>query len=105
MGNLIVACDVGTSGVKSCLYDVGDTIELVASASASYGLSIDEGGRAEQDPQELWDALCDTTRQIRAEADVDWTHLRGISFCSQMQSLVLVDEDGDPVRPTMSYMD
>ena len=105
MGNLIVACDVGTSGVKSCLYDVGDTIELVASASASYGLSIDEGGRAEQDPQELWDALCDTTRQIREEADVDWTHLRGISFCSQMQSLVLVDEGGDPVRPTMSYMD
>ncbi|NLA95636.1 MAG: hypothetical protein GX838_02165 [Clostridiaceae bacterium] len=32
-------------------------------------------------------------------------HIKAVSFCSQMQCLVLVDEEGEPVRRAMSYMD
>ena len=38
-------------------------------------------------------------------APVTADQIGGISFCSQMQGLVLVDETGAPVRHPMSYMD
>lgn len=134
----IVACDVGTSGIKTCLYrlgtqDPGDraggaapssqmdsrrgsdrgcaqtdalaALTLVAAASAGYGLFTLPDGGAEQDPEQLWAAMCATTRQVIADSGVAPGAVRGISFCSQMQSLVLVDRDGAPVRRTMSYMD
>ncbi len=104
MTNLVVTCDVGTSGIKTCLYEIGETITLVAAATATYTLYIDEFN-AEQEPSELWEAMCRTTREVMDASGCDPADVRGISFCSQMQSLVLVDRAGEPVRRTMSYMD
>ena len=49
----VVAYDIGTTGVKTCLFGLGERIELLASAQAGYGLRLLEGGGAEQDP-EAW---------------------------------------------------
>lgn len=39
------------------------------------------------------------------KSDVKPSDIKGISFCSQMQGLVLVDKEGNAVRRPMSYMD
>ena len=62
-------------------------------------------GGAEQDPDEWWAAICSTTKTIFENCDVDPALVEGISFCSQMQGLVLVDKDGVPVHRAFSYMD
>ncbi len=101
----IMAIDIGTTGVKTCLYEVFDQIKLVASGMEGYKLYIEEGGGAEQDPEEWWEAICKTTNSVIEKAGIEKEQIVGVSFCSQMQGVVLVDQDGNPVRRAMSYMD
>ena len=102
---LILAYDIGTTGVKTCLFDVSNEIKMVGSASCGYGLYTFPNGGAEQHADEWWDGMCRSTREMLASASIDPSEIKGISFCSQMQGLVLVDREGVPVRHPMSYMD
>ena len=101
----ILAYDIGTTGVKTCVFRAGKTIELLGDASGGYGLYVLPGGGAEQEPQEWWDAMADTTRKALQKAGIAPDDIHGISFCSQMQGLVLVDKAGVPLRRAFSYMD
>lgn len=101
----VLAYDIGTTGVKTCLFSVEERITLLASAQEGYGLYLVEGGGAEQDPEEWWQAMCHTTRDLFTKTEVRAQQVAGVSFCSQMQGLVLVDREGRPVRRAMSYMD
>lgn len=101
----VLAYDVGTTGVKTCLFGIDREITLLASAQTGYGLYLLEGGGAEQDPEEWWSAMCRTTRAVFAGCAAAPEEVAALSFCSQMQGLVLVDGHGAPVRRAMSYMD
>lgn len=101
----LLAYDVGTTSVKTCLYAIGSELRLVASASGSYPLFVLPGGGAEQEPEDWWQAVCETTRRTLAAAAIPGEAVSGLAFCTQMQGLVLVDENGVPVRRAMSYMD
>lgn len=100
-----LAFDIGTTGVKTCLFKIGKTIDLIAAASEGYKLYIMPNGGAEQEPDEWWQAMCSTSKIVLEKSGVDPKNIYGISFCSQMQGLVLVDEKGNPVRRAFSYMD
>lgn len=101
----VVSYDIGTTGVKTCLYGIDGGITLLAAEQRGYGLYILENGGAEQDADEWWDAMCETTRRLFTLTEVRPSEVAGISFCSQMQGLVLVDREGSAVRRPMSYMD
>ncbi len=107
MGNgaYILAYDVGTTSMKTCLYEVGDKINLVSDESYAYPLNILKNGGAEQNPEDWWKAMCLTTKKIMEKINISPYLISGISFCSQMQGVVLVDNNGNPVRLAMSYMD
>lgn len=64
---LILAYDVGTSGVKTCLYRAGSELNLVNSRLGTYDLTIFPNGGAEQDPDQWWDAIVETTRELTRE--------------------------------------
>lgn len=105
----ILAYDIGTTGVKTCLFEVDRKIRLIKAASRSYPLYILENGGAEQDGDDWWNGMAESTKEIFDDPGVrelvDPEDIVGISFCSQMQGLVLVDKDGIPVHRPMSYMD
>lgn len=101
----ILAYDIGTTGVKTCLFEVTDTIRMMAGASRSYPLYIMEDGGAEQDGDDWWNGMCECTREVLAETKVAPGDIAGLSFCSQMQGMVLTDRSGKPVHRPMSYMD
>ncbi|HOD02381.1 MAG TPA: FGGY-family carbohydrate kinase, partial [Clostridiales bacterium] len=101
----VISYDIGTTGVKTCIFNLGQNVELLAGASQGYNLFVLPDGGAEQDPDEWWDAICATTAKVLTESQINTCDISGISFCSQMQGLVLVDRDGLPVRRAMSYMD
>lgn len=100
-----ITYDIGTTGVKTCIFELSDKVKLLGAASAGYGLYILPDGGAEQDPDEWWSAMCETTKTALKKAKIKAKQIEGISFCSQMQGLVLVDKEGKPVRRAMSYMD
>lgn len=101
----VIAYDIGTTGVKTCLFGIDKKIELIAGVHEGYGLYIVENGGAEQDEGEWWSAMCTTTKKLFDITSIKPSEIVGISFCSQMQGLVLVDENGITVRKPMSYMD
>lgn len=49
--------------------------------------------------------MCSTTRSLFEKTGVKPSEVAGVSFCSQMQGLVLVDKTGRALRRPMSYMD
>lgn len=101
----ILAYDIGTTGVKTCLFRVTTTLSLLASATKEYPIQLLPNGGAEQNPEDFWEAMRDTTKHVLSESKLSKENIQGISFCSQMQGLVLADESFRPVRNVMSYMD
>ncbi|MFA5223253.1 MAG: FGGY-family carbohydrate kinase [Bacilli bacterium] len=101
----VIAYDIGTTGVKTCLFGIDKTIILITSAHQGYGLYLLDNGGAEQDVDEWWQAMAKTTAELFKKCAVLPVDIAGLSFCSQMQGLVLVDEKGKALRPAMSYMD
>lgn len=105
MGTCVISYDVGTTGIKTCLFEISDEIKLIASAMEGYELYVMENGGVEQDPYDWWNAMCSTTKKLLDENNTYSERIEAISFCAQMQGLVLVDKEGEPVRRAMSYMD
>jgi xylulokinase len=101
----VLAYDIGTTGVKTCVFGVDSGIRLLAGANEGYGLYLSDDGGAEQDADEWWAAMGKTTRAALRKAGIAPEDIAGVSFCSQMQGMVLVDAAGVPVHRPMSYMD
>ena len=103
--NYVIAYDIGSTGNKTCLYRLDSGLELLAEAAAKYPLSFVENGGVEQNPDDWWESMRLTTAEVLRQADISGAAVSAISFCSQMQGLVLVGKDGKALRPAMSYMD
>lgn len=101
----VIAYDIGTTGVKTCIFSITDKIELLAAASEGYKLYVMPNGGAEQDPDEWWAAMRNSTNVVMKKSKIKKEAISGISFCSQMQGVVLVDKDANAVRRAFSYMD
>lgn len=102
---LILVHDVGTTGSKSCLYRLGERLELVGMALEEYPLFVMENGGIEQDPEHWWAAVCKGMRAVLKQAQVAPDTIQGIAFCAQMQGFIPVDENGTALHRAMSYMD
>ena len=110
MKKYVITYDIGTTGIKTCLIEIEDTMRILASATAGYNLYVDDEtgvkGGAEQDADEWWAAMCSTTRTVFDKMpNIKKEQVEGISFCSAMQGLVLVDKEGKCIRRPMTYMD
>ncbi|MGI6204753.1 MAG: xylulokinase [Anaerovoracaceae bacterium] len=107
MAVFVVAYDIGTTGVKSCLFSISEEekIKYVNGHLTDYNLTLLDNGGAEQDPDEWWDAICTSTKAMLEESGVDPCDVKGVSFCAQCQCLILVDRDGKVLRPSMNYLD
>lgn len=110
MSKYVITYDIGTTGIKTCLIEIDETMKILASSTAGYNLYVDEEtgvkGGSEQDADEWWEAMCTTTKTVFAKVpNVTNEQIEGISFCSAMQGLVLVDKEGKCIRRPMTYMD
>lgn len=110
MAKYVITYDIGTTGIKTCLIEIDKEMKILGSSSLGYGLYVDDEvgvkGGAEQNAGEWWDAMCVTTKTVFEKVPyIKKEQIAGISFCSQMQGLVLVDKEGNCVRNPMSYMD
>ncbi len=83
----------------------GVGIRMVCHTDATYHLYILENGGAEQDVEEWWKAIVQTTKELFTKTNVKPAEIAGLSFCTQMQGVVLVDRNGNALRRPMSYLD
>ena len=96
----IAAFDIGTTAVKAVLVGYGG--EAVFSLSRDIPILLD-GDHKEQDPNEWWQAVCELSRVIAAERPD--CQVTGIVMSGQMQDVIPVDRDLQPVCPAILYSD
>ncbi len=99
----ILAHDMGTSSNKAMLVTVFG--EIVDSTKKEYPLYAPEPGFAEQEPYDWWNAICETSRLVIEKTGVNPQDIVGVTFSSQMQGLVLVSPEGEPLRRAISWVD
>jgi len=102
-GPYVIGCDVGSQGTNAALYAADGT--LAASAYEAYDVSYPRPGWAEQDPAAWTRAVATTVRALVARAPGGPSGIKGISFGSQLDGMVVCDAAGDPLRPAMIWMD
>jgi xylulokinase len=80
------------------------TWNVLLQHSRTYTLYLLNGGGAGQDPEDWWNTTITTSEKILYQSAVDPADIKGISFCSQMQGLVLVVRQGRTIRNAFSYL-
>lgn len=99
--NYYLGIDIGTLGTKVLLVD--KTGNVVAEHTSEYDLSQPQNGWAEQHPDLWWNA---TVEGIKAVVPaVNPQDIKGIGFSGQMHGLVMLDKDGNVIRPAILWCD
>ena len=99
--DVVIGVDIGTTATKVIAYDTSGT--AVATASESYPLNQPEPGAAEQDPQQILDAVGAAVRSV--VAGLDGAPVAGLSFSAAMHSLLGLDADGRPLTASITWAD
>ena len=100
---IILAHDLGTTGNKASLVDREGRV--LASSFYGYGLDLPRVNWAEQNPEDWWQAVCASTRQLLASAKVPARQIACIVFSGQMQGCVAVDRQARPLRNALIWAD
>ena len=99
----LMGIDVGTTGTKTLLID--ETGDLVASAVAEYPMYTPRPQWAEQEPEDWWQATIESVRQVLKSSGVAADEISGIGLTGQMHGMVLLDAEGQVLRPCILWND
>ena len=102
-GPYVIGCDVGSQGTNCALYAEDGT--LVASSYQIYDLSFPFPGAAEQDADAWAPAIVAGVRELLDEVPEGPSAVKGLSFGSQLDGMVVCDAEARPLRPAMIWMD
>lgn len=103
MARYILSHDIGTSGCKSALFDLDG--RLLSSTSREYQISYPMPGRAEQNPEDWWDAVVLSTRDILKMERIISTEIAVVSFSGQMEDSIFLGRNHDVIRPAILHID
>jgi xylulokinase len=98
---MYLGIDIGTSSVKTVLFDRDQ--RLLAQASQSLGVQRPQPGWSEQDPESWWTAVEATIDAVAARHPL--ATLRGIGLSGQMHGAVCLDHDDRVLRPAILWND
>ncbi|CCH51309.1 Carbohydrate kinase, FGGY-like protein [Fibrisoma limi BUZ 3] len=102
--NCFVGVDIGTTNVKALAMSA-DLSRIVAHASSTVTTLTPEPGYAEQDPDEIWQALSRVMAEVSREVDADGSTITHVAFSSAMHSLLAMDVDGQPLSKAIVWSD
>src|SRR5271157_4970062 len=95
--------DVSTTATKALVMD--EKGSLLAVASSPHTLQTPKPLWSEQDPHEWWEAASISTRKALAQAGVQGERVSAVGLTGQMHGLVLLDETGQVLRPSILWND
>lgn len=99
----LLGIDVGTSGTKTAIFTPDG--RRAAAKTVEYPLSSPHNGWAEQDPADWWNAAVTGIRAVLAQSGADAREVRGVGLSGQMHGLVMLDAQGEVLRPSIIWCD
>src|SRR5471032_2988073 len=102
--NLYLGIDCGTQGTKAIVLDATSG-KVLGLGAAAHTLISGANGRREQHTQEWLDAFTEATHRALQQAGVDGQDILGICVSGQQHGLVLLDDQGQVLRPAKLWCD
>ena len=99
----LVGIDIGTSATKTVLFD--EDFNVICSSSQEYPMYQPQNGWAEQDPHDWRDAVLNTLTDVVKKSGASADDIVGIGLSGQMHGLVMLDENGEVLRPSIIWCD
>lgn len=101
--NIYLGIDIGTSGTKTVAIQADGTI--VAAATQTYPCYYPKPLWSEQSPEDWWQAVIGTVRDLLAQGKFRKEDVRGIGLSGQMHGSVFLDETGTVLRNAILWND
>ncbi|MDQ0220980.1 gluconokinase [Peribacillus cavernae] len=99
----VIGVDIGTTSTKSVLFSADGTV--ISSHGIEYPLYSPTPETAEQDPDEIFQAVIQSIKQTIQKANVDPETILCVSFSSAMHSVIAVDTYGLPLTRCITWAD
>ena len=103
MSHYSLGVDIGTTSTKAVLFD--ETGEHIHQATVEYPLLTSEPKAAEQDPDEIVEAVKLAIKTIVEYLSADISQLTVVSFSAAMHSVLAVDAKGKPLTASITWAD
>ena len=101
--DLVLGLDVSTTATKAVLMDRDGNV--LAVAAAEYDFQTPQPLWAEQDPALWWDAAQQTIAEVLRTSGHGGDDVAAVGAGGQMHGMVLLDADGQVVRPAILWND
>lgn len=99
----VIGVDIGTTSTKAVVFNqAGEALE---SSYVMYPLIKDTPEMAEQDLADLFDATIDSIQKVVAKSHLTADEILCVSFSSAMHSLILMDEQNQPLTRCITWAD
>ena len=100
---MYLGIDIGTSELKALIINTRG--EIVASQHATLSVQRPHPHWAEQDPERWWQACTEVLAGLRQHSPEAWAAIRAIGLSGQMHGAVLLDAQGQVLRPCILWND
>jgi gluconokinase len=100
--DFILSIDIGTSATKAVLFDTD--VKQIAIARKHYPIHAPHKGWSEQEPEVIFDAVLGAIREM-TDSLPEGSRVLGVSFSSQLYSVLAVDTDGKALTNSLTWSD
>ncbi len=100
---MYLGIDLGTSEVKALVID--ENHEVIASHSAPLSIQRPHPHWSEQAPELWWEATEYLMATLREKCAQHWPAIKAIGLSGQMHGAVLLDAEGEAIRPAILWND
>jgi xylulokinase len=99
--------DIGSSSVKVALVEkaTGKPLGVVLEPEDEMSIHASEKGWAEQEPGDWWQCVCKGIQKLKKTLKISKSDITGIGISYQMHGLVLIDQEGNPLRKSIIWCD
>ena len=99
----LMGLDISTTGAKALIIDENGNV--ISVANTDQPISQPKPLWSEQNPADWWDGTTKSIRHALAEANLTGDDIRAIGLTGQMHGLVMLDGEGDVLRPSILWND
>ncbi|MFW9797939.1 MAG: xylulokinase [Candidatus Thorarchaeota archaeon] len=103
MTEIVLAIDSGTTGVRSMFFDKSGNV--IGQAYSEFESYFPSPSWVEQDAEDWWTKSCETIKHSLSETGLDPERVIGISVTNQRETIVPIDDNGDPLRRAIVWQD
>lgn len=101
MEKIVVGVDAGTTAVKAVAFTLDG--EIVKAAHRSVPVNYGKGGEAEQDLNDIWEAVADALAELTSQ--IGDRQIIGMGLTGQGDGAWLLDKNHEPLRSAAIWMD